>query len=108
VKGDSYELQVTEPGFQNEAIKEVEITLYFRIEATCAIETYYRGKDGMKLGDTVAFELKNKPFWNEHRFRVSDPHFGSSEGADLRIEVEGASPLLGMVVIAAIINPHEC
>jgi hypothetical protein len=62
----------------------------------------------MKLGDTVAFELKNKPFWNEHRFRVSDPHFGSSEGADLRIEVEGASPLLGMVVIAAIINPHEC
>ena len=101
VEGDSYELKVTDPGFQNGAIKEVEITLYFRIEDHCTISTHYQGQGGMKLGDTVAFELEGKPFWKEHRFRVSDAHFGSSEGVDLRIQVEGASPLLGMVVIAA-------
>lgn len=65
----------------------------------CTIQTYYRSKSGMKLGDTVDFELKDKPFWKEHRFRVSDAHFDSDE--DLRIEVEGASPLLAMVVIAS-------
>ena len=53
----------------------------------------------MKLGDTVDFELKDKPFWKEHRFRVSDAHFDSDE--DLRINVKGKSPLLAMVVIAA-------
>ena len=61
----------------------------------------------MKLGDTVAFELENKPFWKEHRFRVSDANFGSSEGVDLRVQVEGGSPLLGMVVIAAAVNTNE-
>ena len=66
-----------------------------------------RGQGGMKLGDRVAFELKNKPFWEEHRFRVSDANFGSSEDVDLRIQVEGASPLLGMVVIAAPVNMNE-
>ena len=101
VEGDSYELQVTDPGFQNGAIQEVEITLYFRIEDDCTISTHYQGQDGMKLGDSVDFELKGKPFWEEHRFRVSDANFGSSEGVDLRIQVDGASPLLGMVVIAA-------
>ena len=107
VEGDSYELQVIDPGFQNGAIKEVEITLYFRIEDDCTISTHYQGPGGIKLGDTVAFQLKNKPFWKEHRFRVSDANFGSSEGVDLRIEVDGASPLLGMVVIAAPVNPNE-
>ena len=101
VEGNSFELKVTDPGFQNGAIKEVEITLYFRIEDHCTISTHYQGQGGMKLGDNVAFEVKNKPFWKEHRLRVSDAKFGSSEGVDLRIEVEGASPLLGMVVIAA-------
>ena len=98
---------MTDPGFQNGAIKEVEITLYFRIEDDCTISTHYQGQGGMKLGDTVAFEVKNKPFWKEHRFRVSDANFGSSEGVDLRIEVEGASPLLGMVVIAAPVKTNE-
>ena len=53
----------------------------------------------MKPGDTVDFELKDKPFWKEHRFRVSDAHFDSDE--DLRINVKGKSPLLAMVVITA-------
>ena len=53
----------------------------------------------MELGDTVDFKLKDKPFWKEHRFRVNGAHFGSDE--DLRINVEGKSPLLAMVVIAA-------
>jgi len=97
--GNSYSLKVTDPGFQNGSIPEVEITLYFRVDTTCTIQTFYRSKNGMKLGDTADFELKDKPFWKEHRFRVSDAHFDSEE--DLRIEVEGASPLLAMVVIAA-------
>jgi hypothetical protein len=55
----------------------------------------------MKLGDAVDFKVKNKPFWKEHRFRVRDANFGAEQGADIRIKVEGASPLLGMVVIAS-------
>ena len=98
-EGHSYSLDVTDPGFQNGAFPEVEITLYFRVDTTCAIQTFYRSKNGMKLGDTVDFELKDKPFWKEHRFRVSDAHFDSDE--DLRINVKGKSPLLAMVVIAA-------
>ena len=98
-KGNSYSLDVTDPGFQNGSIPEVEITLYFRVDTTCTIQTFYRSKNGMKLGDTVDFELKDKPFWKEHRFRVSDAYFDSDE--DLRITVEGESPLLAMVVIAA-------
>ena len=98
-EGNSYSLNVTDSGFQNGEISEVEITLYFRVDTTCTIQTFYRSKNGMKLGDTVDFELKDKPFWKEHRFRVSDAHFDSDE--DLRIEVEGQSPLLAMVVIAA-------
>ncbi len=47
------------------------------------------------------FELKGKPFWKEHRFRINDANFGAEQGADIRIKVEGASPLLGMVVIAS-------
>ena len=101
VGGDSFSLDVTDPGFQNGAIKEVEIILYFRIEATCTIETYYQSQSGMKLGDNAKFEVKNKPFWKEHRFRVSDANFGAEQDVDLRIQVEGAAPLLGMVVIAA-------
>jgi len=101
VEGDSFSLDVTDPGFQNGAIKEVEITLYFRIEATCTIESYYQSQSGMKLGDNAKFEVKNKPFWKEHRFRVSKANFGAEQAVDLRIEVEGAAPLLGMVVIAA-------
>jgi len=101
VEGDSFSLDVTDPGFQNGAIKEVEITLYFRIEATCTIETYYQSQSGMKLGDNAKFEVKHKPFWKEHRFRVSKANFGAEQAVDLRIEVEGAAPLLGMVVIAA-------
>ena len=100
-EGNSYHLDVTDPGFQNGAINEVEITLYFRFDTTCTIKTHYRSKDGMKLGNSVDFKLEDKPLWKEHRFRVSDAHFSSDEGKDLRIEVEGASPLLGMVVIAA-------
>ena len=100
-EGNSYHLDVTDPGFQNGAINEVEITLYFRFDTTCTIKTHYRSKDGMKMGDSVDFKLEDKPLWKEHRFRVSDAHFSSDEGKDLRIEVEGASPLLGMVVIAA-------
>jgi len=107
VEGDSFSLDVTDPGFQNGAITEVEITLYFRIEVNCTIETYYRGQDGMKLGNTVDFEVKDKPFWKEHRFRVSDANFGAEQEVDLRIQVEGASPLLGMVVIAAPANTNE-
>lgn len=98
-KGNSYSLNVTDPGFQNGAFPEVEITLYFRVDTTCSIRTFYRSKNGMKLGDTVEFELKDKPFWKEHRFRVSDAHFDSDE--DLRIDVKGESPLLAMVVIAS-------
>ncbi|MGB0655757.1 MAG: hypothetical protein ACPGMQ_10020 [Pirellulales bacterium] len=37
----------------------------------------------------------------EHRFRINDANFGAEQGADIRIKVEGASPLLGMVVIAS-------
>ena len=99
IESNSYSLDVTDPGFQNGAIPEVEITLYFRVDTTCTIQTFYRSKSGMKLGDTVDFQLKDKSFWKEHRFRVSDAHFDSEE--DLRIEVEGASPLLAMVVIAS-------
>ena len=101
VKGDSYWLKVTDPGFQNGKIKDVEVTLYFRIDNNCTIETYYRSPGGMKLGDSVDFELKDKPFWKEHRFRVRDAKFGAEQGADIRIKVEGKSPLLAMVVIAA-------
>ena len=101
VEGDSYWLKVTDPGFQNGLIKEVEVTLYFRIENNCTVETYYQSPSGMKLGDSVTFELKGKPFWKEHRFRISDANFGAEQGADIRIKVEGASPLLGMVVIAS-------
>ena len=100
-KGNSYSLNVTDPGFQNGSIKDVEVILYFRIENNCTIETYYRSPGGMKLGDRVDFELDDKPFWKEHRFGVSDANFGSEQGADIRIKVEGASPLLAMVVIAA-------
>ena len=100
-KGKSYSLNVTDPGFQNGSIKDVEVILYFRIENNCTIETYYRSPGGMKLGDRVDFELDDKPFWKEHRFGVSDANFGSEQGADIRIKVEGASPLLAMVVIAA-------
>jgi len=99
IEGNSYSLNVTDPGFQNGSITEVEIILYFRVDTTCTIQTFYRSKSGMKLGDSVDFQLKDKPFWKEHRFRVSDAHFDSEE--DLRIEVEGASPLLAMVVIAS-------
>ena len=42
-------------------------------------------------------------FWKEHRFSVRDANFDSSE--DLRIKVEGASPLLARVVIASPVNP---
>ena len=101
VEGDSYWLRVTDPGFQNGRIKDVEVILYFRIENSCTIETYYRSPGGMKLGDSVDFELDDKPFWKEHRFRVSDASFGAEQDADIRIKVEGASPLLAMVVIAA-------
>ena len=55
----------------------------------------------MKLGDSVSFEVEDKPFWKEHRFRINDANFGAEQGADIRIKVEGASPLLGMVVIAS-------
>jgi hypothetical protein len=55
----------------------------------------------MKLGDSVSFELKGKPFWKEHRFQINNADFGAEQGADIRIKVEGASPLLGMVVIAS-------
>jgi len=98
-KGNSYSLDVTDPSFQNGSFPEVEITLYFRVDTTCTIRTFYRSKNGMKLGDTVDFEQKDKPFWKEHRFRVSDAHFDSDE--DLRINVKGKPPLLAMVVIAA-------
>ena len=101
VEGDSYWLKVTDPGFQNGRIKDVEVILYFRIENSCTLETYYRSAGGMKLGDRVDFELDDKPFWKEHRFRVSDASFGAEQDADIRIKVEGASPLLAMVVIAA-------
>ena len=98
-KGNSYYLDVTDPGFQNGSIKDVEITLYFRIETTCTIKTFYQSQSGTKLGNTVQFKIEDKPFWKEHRFRVRDANFDSDK--DLRIEVEGASPLLGMVVIAS-------
>ncbi len=98
-EGKSYSLDVTDPGFQNGSIKEVEIILYFRIDTTCTINTFYQSHSGMKLGNTADFKLEDKPFWKEYRFRVSNANFGSDE--DLRIDVEGASPLLGMVVIAA-------
>ena len=101
VEGDSYWLKVTDPGFHNGSIQDVEVTLYFRIENNCTVETYYRSPSGMKLGDSVTFELKGKPFWKEHRFRINDANFGAEQGADIRIKVEGASPLLGMVVIAS-------
>ncbi|HJN08962.1 MAG TPA: hypothetical protein QF564_09750, partial [Pirellulaceae bacterium] len=103
-KGNSYSLNVTDPGFQSGSFPEVEITLYFRVDTTCTIQTFYRSKDGMKLGDTVDFELNDKPFWKEHRFRVTNAHFDSDE--DLRIEVEGESPLLAMVVIASTVNTN--
>lgn len=90
-----------DPGFQNGSIKEVEVTLYFRIENNCTVETYYRSPSGMKLGDSVSFKLEDKPFWKEHRFRISDANFGAEQGEDIRIKVEGASPLLGMIVIAS-------
>ena len=92
---------MTDPGFHNGSIQDVEVTLYFRIENNCTVETYYRSPSGMKLGDSVTFELKGKPFWKEHRFRINDANFGAEQGADIRIKVEGASPLLGMVVIAS-------
>ena len=92
---------MTDPEFQNGSIQDVEVTLYFRIENNCTVETYYRSPSGMKLGDSVTFELKGKPFWKEHRFRINDANFGAEQGADIRIKVEGASPLLGMVVIAS-------
>ena len=98
-EGNSYSLDVTDPGFQNGSIPEVEINLYFRMDTTCTIRTFYQSKNGMKLGDTVDFELKDKPYWKYHQFRVSDAHFDSDE--DLRIEVEGPSPLLGMVVVSS-------
>jgi hypothetical protein len=101
-EGNSYSLDVTDPGFQNGSIKEVEITLYFRIEETCTIKTFYQSQDRKKLGDTVQFKIEDKPFWKEHRFRVKDANFNSNE--DLRIEVEGPSPLLGMVVISSSVN----
>jgi len=104
-EGNSYYLDVTDPGFQNGSIKEVEITLYFRIEATCTIKTFYQSQDGKKLGDTVQFKLEDKPFWKEHKFRVRDANFKSDK--DLRIEVEGPSPLLGMVVIASSVNSSK-
>ena len=77
-------------------IQEVEITLYFRIETTCTIKTFYQGKEGIKLGNTVEFEVKDKPYWKEHRFKVTDATLDSDE--DLRIKVEGPSPLLGKIV----------
>ena len=107
IEGDSFKLDVTDAGFQNGSIKEVEIILYYRIDTTCTLKTYYQSQSGMKLGDSVDFELEGKPFWKEHRFRVSDANFGSSEGMDLRIQVEGESPLLGMVVIAAPVTTNE-
>ena len=55
----------------------------------------------MKLGDSVSIEMRDKPFWKEHRFRISDANFGAKQLADILIKVEEASPLLGMVVIVA-------
>ena len=55
----------------------------------------------MKLGDSGDFEIKDKPLWKEHRFRISDANFGAERGADIRIKVEGPSPLLGMVVVSS-------
>ena len=98
-KGDHYSLDVTDPGYQNGLIQEVEIILYFRVETTCTIKTFYQGKEGMKLGNTVEFEVKDKPYWKEHRFKVTEAIFDSNE--DLRIQVEGPSPLLGMVVVSS-------
>ena len=99
-QGDSYSLDVTDPGFQTEPIKEVEITLYFRIDTTCTIKTFYQSKSGPKLGNTTVFQLEDKPFWKEYQFKVSGTDFGSDE--DLRIEAEGESPLLAMVIIASL------
>lgn len=61
-KGNSYSLKVTDPGFENGSFQEVEITLYFRVETTCTIQTFYRSENEMKLGTTIDFELKDKPF----------------------------------------------
>jgi len=101
VERDSYWLKVTDPGFQNGLIQDVEVTLYFRIENNCTVETYYQSPSGMKLGDSGDFEIKDKPLWKEHRFRISDANFGAERGADIRIKVEGPSPLLGMVVVSS-------
>jgi hypothetical protein len=60
VEGDSYWLKVTDPGFHNGSIQDVEVTLYFRIENNCTVETYYRSPSGMKLGDTVDFKVKKQ------------------------------------------------
>jgi hypothetical protein len=97
--GNSYSLDVTDPAFQDGSIQDAEIILYFRIDTTCSIKTQYRTKTGMKLANTTEFKLKDKPFWKEYRFRVSDAHFDSKE--DVRIDIDGASPLLAMVVVAS-------
>ncbi|MGI9442425.1 MAG: hypothetical protein ACR2N1_08155 [Rubripirellula sp.] len=98
-QGDSYSLDVTNPGFQTEPIKKVVITLYFRLDTTRTIKTFYQSMSGPKLGNTTVFQLEDEPFWKEYQFKVIGADFGSDE--DLRIEAEGESPLLAMVVIAS-------
>ncbi len=46
----------------------------------------------MKLGDSVTFELEGKPFWKEHRFRISDANFEAEQIAGIRIKVERHLP----------------
>jgi len=92
IDGDSYWLKMTDPEFQNGSIQDVEVTLYFRIENNCTVETYYRSPSGMKLGDSVTFELEDKPSWKERRFRISDANFEAEQIAGIRIKVERHLP----------------
>ena len=92
IDGDSYWLKMTDPEFQNGSIQDVEVTLYFRIENNCTVETYYRSPSGMKLGDSVTFKLEDKPSWKERRFRISDANFEAEQSAGIRIKVERHLP----------------
>ena len=99
--GNAYSFQVTEPEFQQGKNATFEITLFFRLDTDCTIKPFYRTRDGLKSVEPFRHELGANPSWQEYRFQVSDAYFGGEQGADLRLEVEGASPLLSMVVIAA-------
>ena len=100
--GNAYSFKVTDPEFQKGKKPAVEITLFFRLDTDCTIKPFYRTRDGLKPAKQFRHKLGSDPTWKEYRFTLEDAWFGSEE--DLRIEIEGESPMLAMVCFSSPVN----